>query len=109
MAAVTVGKQDIMTSEIEKNDCSPESGGMACSCGCGAMTEGAGHDRSMARLRTALIGGFLILNSFILQWAFSGQKFAAEISAMAGAIVLIMPIFKTAFKDLVAGRVHMNV
>ncbi|MCK5843746.1 MAG: cation-translocating P-type ATPase [Victivallales bacterium] len=97
-----------MTSEVEKTSCSTQAGGISCPCGCGALTEGVGHPRSMARLRTAIIGGFLIVNSFILQWAFSGQIFAAELSAMAGAVVLILPIFITAFKDLAAGRVHMN-
>ena len=97
-----------MTSEVENTTCSTEGEGVSCPCGCAAMTEGAGHSRSMARLRTALIGGFLILNSFILEWLFPGQKFAAELSAMAGAIVLMLPIFTTACKDLIAGRVHMN-
>ena len=78
-------------------------------CGCSnCMTEGAGHDRSMAKLRTAIIGGSMILNSYLLKWLFPEQVFAAELSAMAGAIVLTIPIFITAFRDLLVGHVHMN-
>ncbi|MBN1865183.1 MAG: cation-translocating P-type ATPase [Victivallales bacterium] len=72
------------------------------------MTEGAGHNRSMARLSTALLGGALILNSYLLRLLFPDQLFASELSAMAGAVVLTIPIFTVAFKDLVAGHVHMN-
>ena len=49
-------------------------------CGCsGCSTEGAGHNRSMARLRTAIIGGALIVNSYLLRWLFPEQIFAAEL------------------------------
>ena len=99
-----------MDSNYKSENCSCDihnhsSGG--CSCGC-TPTDGAGHARSMARLKTALIGGTLILNSFLLKIVFPDQLFAAELSAMIGSVVLTIPIFVTAFKDLVYGRVHMN-
>jgi len=78
-----------------------------CACGVCA-TDGPGHSRSMARLRTALIGGSLILNSFLLKWLFPDQIFASELSSMVGAVVLTIPIFTTAFRDLLVGHVHMN-
>ena len=78
-------------------------------CGCsGCSTEGVGHNRSMAHIRTALIGGALIINAFILKYFFPNQIFAYELSAMIGAILLTIPIFITAFKDLIVGHVHMN-
>ena len=83
----------------------PHTGGCSCSS---CMTEGAGHSRSMGRLRTAVIGGALILNSYVLKWLFPDQTFAAELSAMIGAIVLTIPIFIAAFRDLLVGHVHMN-
>jgi len=92
---------------MEQDACNIKSHSHGCSCGC-TPSEGVGHARSMARLRTALIGGTLILNSYILKLTFPDQLFAAELSAMIGAIVLTIPIFITAFKDLVYGRVHMN-
>ena len=79
----------------------------SCSCGC-ELSDGAGHNRSMARLRTALIGGAMIANSYFLKLLFPDQVFAAELSAMIGAVILTIPIFITAFKDLIYGRVHMN-
>lgn len=80
---------------------------VGCSCS-NCMTDGVGHDRSMARLRTAIIGGAMILNSYLLKWLFPEQIFAAELSAMVGAILLTIPIFITAFRDLLVGHVHMN-
>ena len=62
----------------------------AALCVCGQpMTEGVGHGRSMGRTSFAVAGGFLILNSFILEWIFPRQEFASEISAMLGAVILL--------------------
>lgn len=78
-------------------------------CVCGQpMGEGVGHSRSMGRAGFAVAGGFLILNSFLLEWLFPAQEFASELSAVLGAIVLALPIVWAAIKDLCAGRVYMN-
>ena len=78
-------------------------------CVCGQpMGEGVGHSRSMGRAGFAVAGGFLILNSFLLEWFFPNQEFASELSAVLGAIVLALPIVWVAIKDLCAGRVYMN-
>lgn len=72
------------------------------------MSEGRGHGRSMGRATFAAAGGFLILNSFLLEWFFPEQPFASEVSAVIGAIVLALPIFIAAVRDLCVGRVYMN-
>ncbi len=81
-------------------------------CGCDHCRDhesgGAGHDRSLGRLSIALAGGIFILNSYILRWAQFDQDFAADISAIFGAIILSSPIFIVAIKDLVNGKVYMN-
>ena len=78
-------------------------------CVCGQpIGEGVGHSRSMGRAGFAVAGGFLILNSFLLEWFFPNQEFASELSAVLGAIVLALPIIWAAIKDLCAGRVYMN-
>ncbi len=79
-----------------------------CPCGHDALTEGVGHDRSMGRIFFALFGGVLIVNSYLLEYYFPGQKFAAMFSAMAGAFILALPIVITAIKDLATGKVYMN-
>ena len=62
-------------------------------CVCGQpMGEGVGHSRSMGRAGFAVAGGFLILNSFLLEWFFPNQEFASELSAVLGAIVLALPL-----------------
>ena len=72
------------------------------------MSEGRGHGRSMGRAAFAAVGGFLVLNSFLLEWFFPEQPFASEVSAVIGAIVLALPIFIAAVRDLCVGRVYMN-
>lgn len=72
------------------------------------MSEGRGHGRSMGRATFAAAGGFLVLNSFLLEWFFPEQPFASEVSAVIGAIVLALPIFIAAVRDLCVGRVYMN-
>ncbi|MBQ9770853.1 MAG: cadmium-translocating P-type ATPase [Lentisphaeria bacterium] len=74
----------------------------------GMMSEGRGHGRSMGRATFAAAGGFLVLNSFLLEWFFPEQPFASEVSAVIGAIVLALPIFIAAVRDLCVGRVYMN-
>ena len=82
-------------------------GGISCPV-CGNMSEGTGHDRSMGKVTTAVIGGGFILNSFFLGWILPDQTFAAMFSAIIGAVTLACPIIFTAIKDLVKGQVYMN-
>lgn len=81
--------------------------GFACPV-CGNMTEGSAHDRSMGKLSIALIGGFFIINSFILEWLVPGQVFSARLSAIIGSIILAFPIMVTALKDIYYGKIYMN-
>ncbi len=95
--------------------------GCACGCGhdlsqeeptrcisCGAPVGGTGHERSMGRIGFAVVGGFLIVNYYLLHWLFPELGFAASLSAFAGAVILALPIVVTAVKDLCEGRVYMN-
>jgi len=76
---------------------------------CGApIGEGVGHSRSMGRASFAFVGGFLIVNSYLLSWLFPNEVFAADLSAAIGAVTLALPIVVTAIRDLIEGRVYMN-
>ena len=81
-------------------------------CGCDHHHDheagGTGHNRSLGRLSVALVGGFFTLNSYILIWIQPDQVFTAELSAIFGAVILALPIFIVAFKDLAKGKVYMN-
>lgn len=91
-----------------KHEHDHEEGHYCISCGA-PVGEGAGHGRSMARISWAVIGGFLILNSYLLPWIFQDTyTFSAELCAFIGAAILALPIIWTAIKDLAEGRVHMN-
>ena len=79
-----------------------------CPCGHDAPVGGAGHDRNMGRMSFAVAGGIFIINSFLLEWLFPAQEFAAMLSAFIGAVILALPIVATAVKDLLHGKVYMN-
>ena len=72
----------------------------------------------MGRASFAFVGGFLIVNSYLLSWLFPDETFAANLSpdetfaanlsAAIGAVTLALPIVVTAIRDLIEGRVYMN-
>ena len=66
------------------------------------------HGHAHVSLSVTLIGGILILNSFIAGWLYDGSTFQAELSALAGALVLGIPIIWAAIKDVAQGRFFMN-
>ena len=83
--------------------------GIVCpTCGDHNLTDGSGHDRTMGRLSVALIGGFFIVNSFVLEWLVPDQMFSAKFSAIIGSVILAFPIMVTALKDIYYGKIYMN-
>ena len=62
------------------------------------------------RLGIALLGGILVLNSYMSKVLFKGavDPAASNLSAFLGALVLSLPIFWEAIHDLIKGKVHMN-
>ena len=84
-------------SELEKH---PESG----------STHEHEHIGSLQmRLIITLIGGLLILNSFIAEhFLFPGQEEVSAVSALAGALIVGLPIIIGGFKEMSRGRMHMS-
>ncbi|OGV53442.1 MAG: hypothetical protein A2X49_04380 [Lentisphaerae bacterium GWF2_52_8] len=99
---------DSNSNAIEKDKVPHTHHGKRCACGHSHVSQGPGHSRSMARLSVALIGAYFIANSYLLHWLFPAQVFAAELSAVIGALVLALPIIIEALRDLYEGVVHMN-
>jgi ATPase, P-type (transporting), HAD superfamily, subfamily IC/heavy metal translocating P-type ATPase len=64
----------------------------------------------MFRLGIALFGGILVLNCYLSRVFFSNaiDETARDFSALIGALILSMPIFFEAIRDLIKGKVHMN-
>ncbi len=64
----------------------------------------------MMRLGVALVGGILVLNSYLARVFFSRwiDAQAMEISAFLGALMLSIPIFWEAACDLFKSRIQMN-
>ena len=64
----------------------------------------------MTRLGIALLGGILVLNSYLAKLFFAGavDEIARDLSAFIGAAMLCVPIFWEAIKNLFRGEVRMN-
>ena len=64
----------------------------------------------MLRLGIALFGGILVLNCYLSRVFFPNaiDETARDFSALAGALILSLPIFFEAIRDLIKGKVHMN-
>jgi len=67
------------------------------------------HDETI-RLGVAIFGGILVLNSYLASLFFSKSidPFAIALSAIVGALILAIPIWVSAVRDLVQGKVYMN-
>ncbi len=75
-------------------------------CGCGAP--GANHAHHTVRIGWLLAGAALVVNAYIADWVYPDNPLAADISAAIGAIVLALPIFWAAIRDLLRGHLHMD-
>src|ERR1035437_7256436 len=85
--------------------------GVSCSCGSGEAHEHHGHHHDETiRLGVAIFGGVLVLNSYLAGLLFtkSIDPFAIELSAIVGALILAIPIWISAVRDLVQGKAYMN-
>ncbi|MFW5996578.1 MAG: heavy metal translocating P-type ATPase [Lentisphaeria bacterium] len=85
-----------------------DSGFGSCSA-CGTESSHQ-HHHEQVRLSTAVIGGILVLNSYLADTFFAHaiDPFAIELSAIIGALILSAPIFISAVRDLLSGNVYMN-
>jgi Cd2+/Zn2+-exporting ATPase len=73
--------------------------------------DGHGHaHREATHIGLALVGGILVLNSYLAHRFFAAtiDPFAVMLSGLVGALVLSLPIFWSAGKDLLQGKVYMN-
>ncbi len=75
----------------------------------GAHAEGHHHHESV-RLGYAIIGGVFVLNAYLAKIFFSGSisHFAVDLCAVIGAVMLSLPIFYSAARDLIRGNIYMN-
>lgn len=69
--------------------------------------------RATVKLVATLLGGVLILGSFVAQWVFpdaaaDGDNFYAKVMAGIGAILLAVPLWAHAIQCLFSGHMHMD-
>jgi Cd2+/Zn2+-exporting ATPase len=73
--------------------------------------------RATVRLIATLLGGVLVLSSFVAQWVFkdntalygeTGANFYRDSLAAVGALLLAIPLWIHAFQCLCSGRMHMD-
>lgn len=68
------------------------------------------HHHETLRLVLAMLGGVLVLNAYLSEIFFADaiDPFAIRLSALVGALILAVPIFIAAVRDLVRGKIYMN-
>lgn len=73
--------------------------------------------RATTRLIATLLGGVLVLSSFVAQWVFadhtalsgeSPSNFYRDVLAAVGALLLAIPLWAHAFHCLLSGHMHMD-
>jgi Cd2+/Zn2+-exporting ATPase len=66
------------------------------------------RERMPVRLTQTLAGLILVINSFLVQWAFEAATMVSALSAMGGTVILGWPIVLTAVRDLRRGVISTN-
>ncbi len=64
--------------------------------------------RTMAGLVAVLAGVVLVINGVVVDLFIESDLGIGSLSALVGAVLLAIPIFRNAFRDLIHGRVHMS-
>jgi Cd2+/Zn2+-exporting ATPase len=69
--------------------------------------------RATAKLIATLLGGVLVLASFLASWTVGGEspesrRFYSDILALVGALLLAIPLWWHAVKSLATGHLHMD-
>ncbi len=59
-------------------------------------------------LTLTFLGTAFVVNAFIARYLFRDNPLVSDVSAAVGALVLFLPILRTAIEDLVEGEMHMN-
>jgi len=69
----------------------------------------AGHTHQAAGLlRWVLPGAALLLNAWLADALYPDNPLLGDLSAAAGALLLALPIFRTALRDLIHGHAHFD-
>lgn len=66
------------------------------------------HESGPALLWQIFIGTAFVLNSYFAGWIYPDNPLVADVSAAIGALILIIPILRTAVEDLWRGEIRMN-
>ena len=75
---------------------------------CAACGHDHDHEHAPVHWWQTLLGVVLVLNAFIVDWAFEKGQTIASASALLGAVVLGYPIVWTAVKDIYRGILSIN-
>ena len=73
-----------------------------------ACAEHHQHHHAERLLLWIFIGTAFVLNGYLARFVYPDNPLVGEVSAMIGAVMLALPIFRTAVRDLVQGQIRMN-
>lgn len=69
---------------------------------------GVEHSHTNIQLKQTLVGVVFVVNSFVVDWVFPSGHAIAAASGLIGALILGIPILRTAIKDLRLGLLSIN-
>jgi len=69
---------------------------------------GVEHSHTQIQLKQTLVGVVFVVNSFVVDWVFPSGHAIAAASGFIGALILGIPILRTAIKDLRLGLLSIN-
>lgn len=69
---------------------------------------GVEHSHTPIHLKQTLLGVVFVVNSFVVDWVFESGHAVAAASGFIGALILGVPIVRTAVKDLRLGLLSIN-
>lgn len=69
---------------------------------------GCEHDTGPRLLLYIFLGTAFVVNAYLADWIYGANPLLGDVSAAIGAFILLLPILRTAWMDLVRGEIRMN-
>jgi Cd2+/Zn2+-exporting ATPase len=80
----------------------------SCCNSCSHDAYGRSNTSVVGRLYWIFFGTAFVLNAYLADYVYAANPVVADVSAAIGAIILALPIFRSAIRDLLKGEMHMD-
>lgn len=66
------------------------------------------HETGPRLLLVIFLGTAFVVNAYLANWVYRANPLVGDVSAALGAVILVLPILREAFRDLRRGELRMN-